>query len=544
MPLVVVAPLGLVALGLLPVIYVIHMLRGSRRRVRVPATFLWADLPRAPSGRDRRRWPPPNLLLVLQLLAALLGALALARPAVPGAPPRHLALVLDASASMQATDVAPSRFEAARALASERLGTLGPRDHASLIRADSQPMLLASGSPERVRSALAAAQPGLGSAAIREALALASTQVGATPDARGEIVVVTDAAWPTFETVGRLAAPVEVVPTGGNDENQAVSSLVVRLDPSGRGQTAFVEVANYADHRVQAPLRVLADDIPIDERQVDLPARGRTRLSLPLPLDARHLSARLLGHDALALDDVVETLAPGGPPRDVLLVGSPSTPLRRALEALPWVRLKVADPSASDQPPAELTVLDGTLPTRLPPGPLLLVNPPSSSPRFASLRAAAIEPSAPDAAHPLLQGVDLAALRDETPTLAGSPGWATVVVGTAHGPLVLEGHLDDRPVVALTFDPTLSGVAKSLAFPLLVSNATSHLLAEADSPRLDTAEVFDVAESDIRPRPIPSFETAATPVQPDGAMVELWPYLLVAVLLVLGAEWLVYARRG
>ena len=111
------APVALVALGVPLAIYVIHWLFGSRRRVRVPAIFLWAELPQAPTGRSRRRRPPFSLLLLLQLLAAVLAALALARPAAAGDPPRHLALILDASASMQATDVAPTRFDAARARA-------------------------------------------------------------------------------------------------------------------------------------------------------------------------------------------------------------------------------------------------------------------------------------------------------------------------------------------------------------------------------------------------------------------------------------------
>ena len=136
------------------------------------------------------------MLLLLQLLAAVLAVLALARPATPSEPPRHLALVLDASGSMQATDVAPTRFEAARARGMDRLAALRPSDLVSFVRAGREATLLASGAPDTVRGALAAAQPGQSGAAIREALALASSQVAATPDRRGQIVLLTDAAWP------------------------------------------------------------------------------------------------------------------------------------------------------------------------------------------------------------------------------------------------------------------------------------------------------------------------------------------------------------
>ena len=86
------APVALLALAVPLAIYVVHWLFGSRRRVRVPAIFLWAELPQAPTGRSRRRRPPFSLLLLLQLLAATLAALALARPVASSDPPRHLAL--------------------------------------------------------------------------------------------------------------------------------------------------------------------------------------------------------------------------------------------------------------------------------------------------------------------------------------------------------------------------------------------------------------------------------------------------------------------
>jgi hypothetical protein len=123
-----------------------------------------------------------------------------------------------------------------------------------------------------------------------------------------------------------------------------------------------------------------------------------------------------------------------------------------------------------------------------------------------------------------------------------------VVLGTVQGPLISEGILEGRPVVALTFDPAVSGLEKSLAFPLLISNATSYLLVQADTPSTSGAatEPFDQAESDIAPRPIPSFTWASSPLAttagPDFA--ERWQWFLAASLVVLGAEWLVFARRG
>jgi Ca-activated chloride channel homolog len=535
-------PVALVALIVAPLIYLVHLLRSSRRRVHVPALFLWADLPRTSSGKARRRWPPITLLLLLQLLAALLAGFALARPATSSEPPRHVALVLDASASMQATDVAPTRFDVARTRAGQRLAGLTASDQVSLVRAGSEADLLASGTPNAVRGALNAAQPGAGSAAIREALALASSQVSSTPDRRGQIVLVTDVAWPAPASVGVLAAPVEVEAIGGGSDNQAVRTLQVRLEPSGLAQSAFIEITNDADHAVRLPMRLTADGAPLDQRDVDLMARGRTRLSLPLPVDARQVGVRLLGRDALVLDDVAETIAPGGPPRNVLLVGRASASLRRALESIPFVRLEVADVWTPERPRPDLTVMNATLPTQLPPGPLLVVDPPVTSARLVGVGLGSAARVQDD--HPLLQGLDLAALRAETPTVGGVPGWARVVLGTPRGPLVMEGRIEGRPTLVLTFDATTSGLDKSLAYPLLMSNATSFLLNQSQRSSTSLSEPFDTTESDIRPRAVPSFASSAMQVEAAEGWFDRWPLLVAACLLVLGLEWIVFARRG
>jgi hypothetical protein len=295
---------------------------------------------------------------------------------------------------------------------------------------------------------------------------------------------------------------------------------------------------------VGVPLRVTADGAPLDERQVTIAARTRARITVPLPLDARHIEVRLLGHDSLALDDSVEATAPGGPPRDVLLLGSASDGLRRAIESLPTLRPRTADSPT----PHDLTVLAGTLPPQLPPGPLLLVDPPANSARLlgVGLGSAARVMST----HPLLQGVDLAAFDHERPSVGGVPGWARVVLGTLDGPLLMEGRLEGHPVVAMTFDPAISGLEKSLAFPLLLSNATSFLLAQTEPaaarpPSQPPREAFDAAESDIAPRPVPTFAASSTLAAPGPApAADAWPLLLSAVLIVLAAEWLVFARRG
>src|SRR5918997_2733571 len=131
------APLALIGLLAVPIIVAFYMLR-LRRPVRaVSSTFLWQELVRdveanAPWQRLRR-----SLLLLLQLLLAILLAVLVARPFAerPAGLARDLVLVIDASASMAATDVFPDRLTAAKRSAIEAMAQLPADGRVSVVAA-------------------------------------------------------------------------------------------------------------------------------------------------------------------------------------------------------------------------------------------------------------------------------------------------------------------------------------------------------------------------------------------------------------------------
>src|SRR3954453_17687203 len=100
-------PVGIIAL---------YFLKLKRKPVKVPSTLLWRksleDLHVNSLFQRLRR----NLLLFLQLLAVALAMLALAGPRIKGTggQGQRYVLMIDNSASMSATDVAPSRLAMAK----------------------------------------------------------------------------------------------------------------------------------------------------------------------------------------------------------------------------------------------------------------------------------------------------------------------------------------------------------------------------------------------------------------------------------------------
>ncbi len=601
-------PAGLWLLGLIPVILLIHLFRASPRRITVPATFLWHDLNKDLSASRRHRPPRPSWLLLLQLLAVGAVALALANPRVVAPPPRHLVLLIDGSASMLASDVAPSRFDQAIQRGRALLATLGPQDTVSVIRVGPSPALVAESiDPGAAQASLGGLRAGAGSAAMREALAFGAALANRSPDATPEIVVLSDGAFAEPGDLSALEAPIRFEPVGQSRENQAVTSVRVARQPRpGAGIAVFARVVNYANRPVRLPVRLLADSVAVDTREVDVAPRARAELTFSAPEGTRRLAVSLGGRDALAADDLVEVSVDAGQARSALLVSRLPGVMERALRAIPDLRVETVSPEAYSSQAAELVVLDGFLPERLPGGQLLIVNPPSGRDYLrvdGELRA--VQVSDLDGRHQLLEAVDLGAARLARMTVIQPPAWARSVAEAGGRPLILEGRESGRAVVIFAFDPTGSGVDKMLAFPLLVSNATSYLGGGDVSPslvpgrvadlplapgvrqvrlerpdgtvqnltprggsvalegleqpgrytvreqgaaggaRVFSINVADESESDIAPRQRAA--VAGPPPRadrPSTSPLEVWPWLLGLGLVFFSAEWWRFGRRG
>ncbi len=340
--------------------------------------------------------------------------------------------------------------------------------------------------PDAARSALNGLAPGATSSSLHDALALASVEVSKTPSADDEIVVYTDAAGSPLTDIGTLAAPVRFSTVGGGAENQAIVNLQVRTQPGDARHEAYVETANYADHAVDVSLQTSGDDQVIDQRTISLAPRARVGVTVPVPAGVRSLTARLLTQDALALDNTAATIVPLATPSDVQLIASQPATMQRVLSALPFVGLH---PVESGQR-AVGGVPDGH-PGR-PARPVPQGSAPARQPTFRQRRLHRLRrgPGGTDRVSadqdaPLVQGVDLDALRLDSTFTGSFPGWADLVLGTRDAPLIFDGRVGGESIVVFAFDPA-TGMDKSLAFPLLVSNAVGYLLSQQGDTAIHT----------------------------------------------------------
>ena len=519
------APLALLGLAFLPLVVAFWMLKLRRTERTVSSTLLWQrfgeDLQaNAPWQRLRR-----SFLLLLQLLLVILLAFLAAQPFVerPATLARDLVVVIDASASMAATDVAPSRLDAAKQLALDALRDLPAGGRVSVVAAGATPRVVANATTDmgRVRAAVAGITATPATADMGEALALASALAARAGDA--QVLVATDAAFAPPKDL-EVAAPVTVLQVGRERKNQAIVAFAVRSAPTAVTRSIFISVANMDLEPTTERVELWGDGRLLEARDLFLDPLSRADIGIDdIPLEVRVLEARLAGDDQLALDDRAWAVVPPDRLLRILLVSEGDPYLEAALSFLPNAELYGVKPAAygaGTKPELfDLVIFDAALPVTLPRVPTLAIAPPRTSPLgtvTGSLMDPALGRPAPD--EPLLRYVDLTTLHVAQATRLSLPDWARTVVPTAAGdPLLYTGTRGGVATGVLAFEPRRSDLPLQVAFPILVSNLVGELVGASRAP------TSAVAPGSLVSLPIPSGATGLRVTRPDGTTLDLAP---------------------
>lgn len=596
-------PAAVLAALTLPAIVLLYFLKARRPEVRVATLMFWH-----PYLADRQANAPwqrlrPSLLLLLQLLAALLLALGLMRPGLIGAAgiASTTVVMIDSSPSMQATDVGPSRFQAALDRARSEAGQLRPGQEMALILLGEHAQLLSgpTGDSATLQAALSRARPGGVAGNFAEGVSLANSMLQGKPG--GSIKMISDGHSQAPSSPPNIAAPLVYESVGRTSENAAIQAI--SRSPSG---ALYLRLANYGRSARELKVEMRADGRVVDELTVRL--EGNSTADLPpwtgLPARTRIFEARLTPPDAFPLDDSAWLVIAEPPKHTVLLVTPGNSFLQRALALRPGLDITVANPGEEKAGRYDLYIYDGYVPAGKIPGPSLLVNPPTGKGPVAlgqSLDPGAVLPA--NSRDPLLRDVSLKDVHVQSAGSLKEPpaGWRTVVSAAA-SPLLLV-HDDDPRSALLTFDLHHSDLPLRAGFPILTQNLLSYLLpggfenqvfspgqavslaAEPDARALEVTrpdggkvrltppflpfrdtlrtgvytvrqelgsgsrlsqfvvQLQDPAMSRIAPGPAPVTQQAekVRGVLPRGT-IEIWPWLIAAALVLLAAEWAVYLR--
>ncbi len=522
------APAGFAALAIAIPILLLYMLRLRRREALISSTFLWRQVlqdteANTPWQRLRR-----NLLLFLQLLILLLLALALARPfiSVPTISAGKIALLIDASASMSASDVAGgSRFAEAIEKARQIVNSMNPQDSISLIRvAESAEALTAySADKTELRRALDSMTVSQGPGDWDTALTLAAA--GASGAENFSIVLISDGGIGGAASLpSNIPQPI-YAPVGQSGSNVAITALAARA-LAGQPPQLFAQVTNYGDEPAEISLVIRLDDVLRLSRSGTVPPRSQLPIPFAEPIRENFatLSATLTFDsdftDYLALDNRAWTVHQSASARRAYYVsGTGNLFLEQALRSLPGLETFRGNPENRGLPAAEfdLYVFDSWLPNALPAGDMLLINPPSATPLFGlgAPEEATDEISLDPADSPITAFVDV----DEMSLLgyrAVTADWAQPLLHAPQAPILLAGEVNARQIAIMPFDLRDSNLPLLIAFPLLIANMLDWFSPADVLPLPDGLSVGDVLL--LSP---PLLADSLRITLPDGAIREL-----------------------
>jgi hypothetical protein len=501
-------------------IVTMYLLRLRREERTVSSTFLWNQLVRdveanAPWQRLRHNW-----LLWLQLLIALLLALALARPFRPtaGVSGQNLILIIDRSASMGATDVAENRLAAAKSEAVRLIDQLpdGARATVMAIGGDLDVPAAATTDRRELRNAIDGITLRLGGGSdMAQALSLAGAL--AAREEESEVAILTDGQV-TVPVSATLPAKIRYFPVGTGHNNQAVAA--VSLNELAPGTlTFFARVRNEGQERVNRRLVVTLDGELFNAYDLEiLPGQDQT-VNVDVPGTALTVEARLDGSDSLPSDDVAWAVRPSSDAIPVRLVTPGNRFLAAGLGLMPRVEVTAyLTETAQFTDTPVLTVLDASLPDPLPDGNLLIIAPYRSTEYFSItglLDRPVPRPAPTD--DPLLRNVELGEINILKSSRVDNTPWAHTVIDSAAGPLLIAGEIDGRRIAVLGFDLHDSDLPLNIAFPLLLSNLVGYL-----APGAGGESAFIPADQPLS-IPVTSDITQVRLTAPDGTAVEVAP---------------------
>src|SRR2546429_345091 len=509
------APMALWFAAAIPVVILFYLLKRKRVVKLVSSTLLWQKFlaetqASAPFQQLRHSW-----LLILQLLMLALAIFALARPYFSGklAGGNLQVIILDASASMQATDETPSRFEKARGEALTLVNSLRDTDRMVVLLAAAVTEVKQSETSAKslLRRALESCRVTDSPTRLTEALKMAESL---TRDKTGaEIHLFSDGAAPGLSEVENKGLPLVYHRVGQRANNLGIVTLDVRPNPEDPGRRAvFTSVANYSPEEQKSEIELRFDDQLLETKSLTIPPTNTTPVVFlaTQPRDGV-FNVRITVQDDLAADNQASIVSLLPQPVRVLLVSRGNKFLEKALKAAGKVDLAVASDVTEVKPNADIVVLDDVTPAVWPNLNVLAIH--TMNTNWFNSAGSVDGPAIVDwkSAHPLLRFVSFDNVQVARALAIKTPAWAIAVADSPQTPLILAGELARQRIVWVGFDTLESTWPLRISFPIFIANAVDWLnpaSIQASQLLVKAGEPFRQALSE----PVKSAEVTA----PDG----------------------------
>lgn len=419
-----------ILLAIPPAVLSLYFLKLKRKQLAVPSTMLWRKAVEDVHVNSIWQRLRKNLLLLLQLLFLALLILACLRPGWSGQNRigERRIYIIDNSASMQASDVDPTRLDAAKKRVRELIEETSSDDVGMLIAFSDRADVRQGFTKERNKllSSLDSIQPTMHNTDLTEALRAAAglanpgrssfedlTDIQVADAVPATVYLLSDGGFGDLGDfdIGKLQ--IQYIPIGEpTTANVGIVSFAVQRSEDKENQLeAFARIMNHGNSQVSFTASLELDEKLLDASTVTIEPNAETGLLFELSeLEQGQLKLIVDYADSLSADNTAYAAIRPDRPINVLLV----TPGNNALEtALQTARVQqvaslqiqgvsfLTDPKYSESANSsvyDLIVFDQCSPTTMPQSNTLFIGSlPPPDPSNATKAAPATDKSATEA---------------------------------------------------------------------------------------------------------------------------------------------------
>lgn len=512
-------------------IAIFYILKVRLRRVPVATTMFWDQLFEEKQARSIWQRLRHLVSLLLQLAFLALVVFALSDPYLPweALKSRRIVLIVDNSASMNATDVSPTRLDEVKSKANTLINGLRWKDEMAIISASSTARVeVGLTSHQRtLKDTLKKIKATDGTNCLESAMEVADRLL--SDHQRTTVYLMTDGCTPNIDAIAKRE-DVKLVKIGNTIGNAGITQFQVRrslIDPIG--YQILVGVSNFSDEPLETRLDVDIGDSPVDALPLKLkPGEQWSHVLDHVSAEGGQITAKLNSEDAFPADNTAMAILPARERVKVLLFTEGSLFLQKVFEAIPYVDLYMTSDLNTPIPRDATVVYHRLVPTKSVSATTLFIDPQSSCPAFdvgPDIETPMVTKQ--DEKSELMTYVRLNNVMMPEARKISFKDEATILVESVSGdPLfaTIESREKSLRQAVLTVNLSKGDLPLRTAFPILITNVMSWFQGDKGELRqaVPTGSVVRLELAELRDK-LPQTETAGTLLlmAPDGNRREL-----------------------
>jgi len=457
-------PFGFIGLLAIPLIILLYILKQKREKVTVPSLILWSRVLSDMQAKTPWQKLQKNLLLFLQIMAAILIVLALTGFSILHGQnaANSVIIVIDHSLSMASTDIEPTRLGAAKKDAAEYIDVLPNNCRVTVVSIgrEADVLIYASTSKKDIKKSIESIQQSSGYADMVKAEELVLSLKREDPDA--QIVLFSD----TPLRFGN--EQIQFSEYKKQTDNVAVTGFT--HTKTGENITAVTTIRNQGSSEVEIIVSLYGDNEFLDSQWVTVPAsETKTVWWDRIPGTVKTMRVSIETEDILPDDNNAYEVILSEETVKVLLVSGGNLFLEKVFSLIEGAELIRTSPEDEIYEGYDLYVFDGLVPSRLPEdGNILLFAPPPNN--LFSVGKWMDTPEVGLSDHEIFKYLDKLTFSIGRTRIIEKPEWAEVIMEHNGNPIIMEGTVGNLRILIFGFDLLETDLPLRTEFPILISN--------------------------------------------------------------------------